>query len=161
MTLQFFVFILTTKYLFTNWYLINNPLCLVPIIPSFLYETEHVNENTSVVLMSSFSASNSSFASIYSFYDNATILSGHSNQQGIANKTPEAPNNASCNRQTSVLQKENVQVGLLFASKAIVQLLVNPIVGIITNRYMLLVGWRCRFRSPAIIHLLRHSHFLF
>ncbi|XP_075711526.1 chromaffin granule amine transporter [Rhinoderma darwinii] len=103
---------------------------VVPIIPSFLYEAEHGTENTSVVVTSS----NSSFESIHSLYDNSTILSGHSNLQWITNKTQEAPNNTSCNMETSVLQEENIQVGLLFASKAILQLLVNPIVGLITNR---------------------------
>lgn len=107
---------------------------VVPIIPSFLYEKERVIENTSVVLMSSASASNHSFDYIYSFFDKATIPSGQSIQREIANKTQEAPNNDSCNKETSILQEENVRVGLLFASKAIVQLLVNPIVGVITNR---------------------------
>ncbi|XP_066449590.1 chromaffin granule amine transporter-like isoform X2 [Eleutherodactylus coqui] len=97
---------------------------VVPIIPSFLYQKEHKNGNASVALMSASSASKNSFSSIYSFYDNATILSDH-------NKTK----NDSCNKESSVLQEENVQIGLLFASKAILQLLVNPIVGLITNRF--------------------------
>ncbi|XP_073507028.1 chromaffin granule amine transporter-like isoform X2 [Phyllobates terribilis] len=105
---------------------------VVPIIPSFLYETEHNNENTSVVQASSPSASNSSFT-IYSLYDNSTISIVDSIQL-IANKTQEAPKNGSCNKEANVLKDENVQVGLLFASKAIVQLLVNPIVGYITSR---------------------------
>ena len=33
-----------------------------------------------------------------------------------------------------VLRHENLKVGILFASKAIVQLIVNPIVGPLTNR---------------------------
>ncbi|XP_044132846.1 chromaffin granule amine transporter-like, partial [Bufo gargarizans] len=37
--------------------------------------------------------------------------------------------------ETSVLQQENVQGGLLLASKAIVQLLASSIVGLITNRF--------------------------
>ncbi|KAG8574120.1 hypothetical protein GDO81_009055 [Engystomops pustulosus] len=105
---------------------------VVPIIPSFLYEKEHKNENTSVVRISP--DPKSSFASIHSLYDNSTFLSGHSPHHGIINQTLEAPTNDSCNKETSVLQEENVQVGLLFASKAILQLLVNPIVGLITNR---------------------------
>ncbi|XP_044138704.1 chromaffin granule amine transporter-like isoform X1 [Bufo gargarizans] len=106
---------------------------VVPIIPSFLYGKEHTG-NTSVNLIASSSVSRAPFDSIHSLYDNATILSDQSNYQGIDNKTQEAPINSSCNMETSVLQQENVQVGLLFASKAIVQLLVNPIVGLITNR---------------------------
>ncbi|KAM4037888.1 chromaffin granule amine transporter [Anomaloglossus baeobatrachus] len=99
---------------------------VVPIIPSFLYEEEQRKENTSVVLLSS--PSNSSFDPIYSLYDNTRISTG------VVNKTQEAPKNVSCNKEGSILQEENVQVGLLFASKAILQLLVNPIVGVITSR---------------------------
>ncbi|XP_056427089.1 chromaffin granule amine transporter-like [Hyla sarda] len=104
---------------------------VVPIIPSFLYEKEHKNGNTFVASLSS---SNSSFTTIYSFYDNNTISSGLSNHPEMANKTKEAPQNSSCNKESHVLQNENVEVGLLFASKAILQLLVNPVVGLITNR---------------------------
>ncbi|XP_075132207.1 chromaffin granule amine transporter isoform X4 [Leptodactylus fuscus] len=107
---------------------------VVPIIPSFLYEKEHKSENTSVVLTSSSPAATPSFATIYSYYDNATFSSGRPDHQGILNKTQVAPQNDSCKKETSVLKEENVQVGLLFASKAILQLLVNPIVGLITNR---------------------------
>ncbi|XP_069820157.1 chromaffin granule amine transporter isoform X2 [Dendropsophus ebraccatus] len=107
---------------------------VVPIIPSFLYEKEHKNGNTTVVLMSQPSASNTSFTAIHSLYDNTTIISGHSNPEEIAKQINEAPQNSTCNVETGVLQEENVQVGLLFASKAILQLLVNPVVGLITNR---------------------------
>uniref|UniRef100_A0A672YFU3 Solute carrier family 18 member A1 n=1 Tax=Sphaeramia orbicularis TaxID=375764 RepID=A0A672YFU3_9TELE len=43
--------------------------------------------------------------------------------------TPDLPLN-----ETLYLEEENVRVGLLFASKAVVQLLVNPFVGPLTNR---------------------------
>nr|XP_020450969.1 chromaffin granule amine transporter isoform X2 [Monopterus albus] len=39
-----------------------------------------------------------------------------------------------CLQDSVFLEKENVRVGLLFASKALVQLLVNPFVGPLTNR---------------------------
>lgn len=42
--------------------------------------------------------------------------------------------NASCLQDTLFLEEENVRVGLLFASKAVVQLLVNPFIGPLTNR---------------------------
>lgn len=114
---------------------------VVPIIPSFLYEKEHVNGNTSIVqLTSSQSATNSSFEYIYSLFDNSSISSGdpehHRNphSQGTNDKIQGPPKNETCTREKSVLEDENVQVGLLFASKAILQLLVNPLVGLITNR---------------------------
>lgn len=42
---------------------------------------------------------------------------------------------SSCLQDSVFLEEENVRVGLLFASKALVQLLVNPFVGPLTNRY--------------------------
>uniref|UniRef100_A0A3B3UWT3 Solute carrier family 18 member A1 n=1 Tax=Poecilia latipinna TaxID=48699 RepID=A0A3B3UWT3_9TELE len=41
---------------------------------------------------------------------------------------------SSCLQDSVFLEEENVRVGLLFASKALVQLLVNPFVGPLTNR---------------------------
>nr|DBA30195.1 TPA: hypothetical protein GDO54_006208 [Pyxicephalus adspersus] len=112
---------------------------VVPIIPSFLYEKEHMNGSTSLVQPSSSPiAATSSFALIHSFYDNTTVSSTehshHTQLQGNNGKTQEFPKNGTCGREKSVLQDENVQVGLLFASKAILQLLVNPLVGLLTNR---------------------------
>ncbi|KAM9391786.1 chromaffin granule amine transporter [Pholidichthys leucotaenia] len=43
-------------------------------------------------------------------------------------------NQSSCLQDGLFLEEENVRVGLLFASKAIIQLLVNPFVGPLTNR---------------------------
>ncbi len=34
------------------------------------------------------------------------------------------------------LSKENVEVGVMFASKAVVQLIANPFVGPLTNKYV-------------------------
>ncbi|KAM9312797.1 chromaffin granule amine transporter [Gastrophryne carolinensis] len=114
---------------------------VVPIIPSFLYEKEHVNGNTSIVQISHpVSPSTPSFASIHSLYDNSMVVSElprvHNNLQVSNSKTQEdLAKNTTCNREKSVLQDENVKVGLLFASKAIVQLLINPLVGLVTNRF--------------------------
>ncbi|XP_044138712.1 chromaffin granule amine transporter-like [Bufo gargarizans] len=105
---------------------------VVPIIPSFLYELEFKNGNTSLDLMASSSASK---ASMYSLYDNATILSDQSIYQGIDNKTQGPSQNSSCNMETRVLQQENVQGGLLLASKAMVQIIASSMVGVITNRF--------------------------
>ncbi|XP_060895115.1 chromaffin granule amine transporter [Labrus mixtus] len=41
---------------------------------------------------------------------------------------------SSCLQDSAFLEEENVRVGLLFASKALIQLLVNPFVGPLTNR---------------------------
>ncbi|XP_075061266.1 chromaffin granule amine transporter [Mixophyes fleayi] len=130
---------------------------VVPIIPSFLYEKEHNNGNTSIFQVSSPPDSISSFASIYSLYDNSTISSGELHHERISNETQAPLMNASCNKETSVLQDENVQVGLLFASKAIVQLLVNPLVGVVTNR----VGYDMPMFCGLVILFLSTTMFAF
>lgn len=55
-----------------------------------------------------------------------------------------------CLQDSVFLEEENVRVGLLFASKAVVQLLVNPFVGPMTNRY-----------HTSIIHYFKNYYFLF
>ncbi|XP_036433852.1 chromaffin granule amine transporter [Colossoma macropomum] len=117
---------------------------VVPIIPTFLYNTEHQGS----VLSSSPSLSPPStgqptFSSILSLYDNTayTLTMAPSNLSSPSTPplTASAPDgNASssseCKDDREFLEEENVRVGLLFASKALVQLLVNPFVGPLTNR---------------------------
>lgn len=52
-------------------------------------------------------------------------------QHTVTNKST-APSD--CPSEDKDLLNENVQVGLLFASKATVQLLTNPFIGLLTNR---------------------------
>lgn len=42
-----------------------------------------------------------------------------------------------CPKEDKDLLNENVQVGLLFASKATMQLITNPFIGPMTNRYVI------------------------
>ncbi|XP_033974109.1 chromaffin granule amine transporter [Trematomus bernacchii] len=62
-------------------------------------------------------------------YQETMDRSGLNTEQEI-NATTES----SCLQDSVFLEEENVRVGLLFASKAIVQLLINPFVGPLTNR---------------------------
>ncbi|KAF3851578.1 hypothetical protein F7725_013350 [Dissostichus mawsoni] len=62
-------------------------------------------------------------------YKETMNRSGLNTEQEI-NATTES----SCLQDSAFLEEENVRVGLLFASKAIVQLLINPFVGPLTNR---------------------------
>lgn len=48
--------------------------------------------------------------------------------------SPPGPPPRGCLQGGEFLAQENTRVGLLFASKALVQLLVNPWVGVLTNR---------------------------
>ncbi|CAK6973684.1 synaptic vesicular amine transporter [Scomber scombrus] len=113
---------------------------VVPIIPSYLY---NLDESTDTVLKNTTSQQGSpgAFNTIVSLYDN-TVRSSSSNgtaayKDQIAPTTaaPELPQNYSdCPGSSKKLLNENVKVGLLFASKATVQLITNPFIGPLTNR---------------------------
>ncbi|TEA41703.1 hypothetical protein DBR06_SOUSAS1510106 [Sousa chinensis] len=119
---------------------------VVPIIPSYLYSIEHekdaieIQTAKPVLKASTFG----SFQNIFSYYDNSTVVAGNSTgslqgallheattQRTVTNRST-APSD--CPSEDKDLLNENVQVGLLFASKATVQLLTNPFIGLLTNR---------------------------
>ncbi|XP_053319476.1 chromaffin granule amine transporter-like [Spea bombifrons] len=107
---------------------------VVPIIPSFLYDVELKNENLSTP---SSPAPNLLVTS--------TISWDGPDRRGDVNKSPSLPTDVTCINRSNFFREENVQVGLLFASKGIVQLLVNPIVGLITNRLGYAIPMICGF----------------
>lgn len=118
----------------------------VPIIPSYLYSITHEKNATEIQTAKPplTASSSGSFQSIFSYYDNSTMATRNSTgdlQAGLLPKvttqrmvtnTSTAPSN--CPSEDKDLLNENVQVGLLFASKATVQLLTNPFIGLLTNR---------------------------
>ncbi|XP_061546087.1 synaptic vesicular amine transporter isoform X2 [Phycodurus eques] len=118
---------------------------VVPIIPSYLY---NLDESTDQALNNTLSQQQSppgAFDRIVSLYDN-TVRSSGSNSTArstdvvvptstAAAAAAQLPQNSSdCPHSTSKLINENVKVGMLFASKATVQLLTNPFIGPLTNR---------------------------
>lgn len=113
-------------------------LCLpVPIIPSYLYSLDE-----SAVLTNNTpheQGPQDKFHSIVSLYDNS-VRSFTSNTTGRPTTAPSTaqlqPNSTECPQSSSLLLNENVKVGMLFASKATVQLITNPFVGPLTNRYV-------------------------
>ncbi|XP_013371300.1 PREDICTED: synaptic vesicular amine transporter isoform X2 [Chinchilla lanigera] len=120
---------------------------VVPIIPSYLYSIEHEKNDTGTQTPQPvFTASTPGrFQSIFSYYDNSTKVTGnttgdlHGGQlhkaittQRVVTNTSAAPSD--CPSEDKDLLNENVQVGLLFASKATVQLFTNPFIGLLTNR---------------------------
>ncbi|CAM9766842.1 unnamed protein product [Bubo scandiacus] len=122
---------------------------VVPIVPTFLYTTEYEGANSSVAPAWTEPAppalKASPFSSMFSYFDNTTVtVSGSASAVELANGTesshpPQPPTSSppvpsSCLEGEEFLAKENVRVGLLFASKALVQLVVNPSVGLLTNR---------------------------
>ncbi|XP_006630656.1 synaptic vesicular amine transporter isoform X1 [Lepisosteus oculatus] len=120
---------------------------VVPIIPSYIYTTEHkappVRNQTASPLTP---GAPSNFHTIFSYYDNSTRLTENGSE--VTTQRPGAytyPTTESlggnttkpesdCPKKDKDLLNENVQVGLLFASKATVQLMTNPFIGPLTNR---------------------------
>ncbi|XP_073747352.1 chromaffin granule amine transporter isoform X4 [Callorhinus ursinus] len=123
---------------------------VVPIIPNFLYATEFKEINTPLYLglttISQHVLTSPAFSTIFSLFDNNTMAIEESAPSGTAwtddnagtipppvtGAIPAQQNN--CLQGTEFLEEENLRVGLLFASEALMQLLVNPFVGPLTNR---------------------------
>uniref|UniRef100_A0A8B9U651 Solute carrier family 18 member A1 n=1 Tax=Anas zonorhyncha TaxID=75864 RepID=A0A8B9U651_9AVES len=122
---------------------------VVPIIPTFLYTTEYKGANSSAAPRQPESAppavEASPFSSVFSYFDNSTVtilgssstaepLNGTTSGHTLPPPTSPSPPPRGCLEGEEFLANENVRVGLLFASKALVQLMVNPFVGLLTNR---------------------------
>uniref|UniRef100_A0A8B9GXA8 Solute carrier family 18 member 2 n=1 Tax=Astyanax mexicanus TaxID=7994 RepID=A0A8B9GXA8_ASTMX len=110
---------------------------VVPIIPSYLYTVDDAASNA--VRKNSSSSPSGTFQTIVSLYDNTTRLTNISPQFNTPTMPPtttvtSAPNASNCPKADDQLLNENVKVGLLFASKATVQLITNPFIGPLTNR---------------------------
>ncbi|XP_060896504.1 synaptic vesicular amine transporter [Labrus mixtus] len=113
---------------------------VVPIIPSYLY---NLDESTAVLKNNTLSQQGApgAFNSIVSLYDNTVRTSDSNMTTRSADLVPTAPtvapppqNSSDCPKANSMLLNENVKVGMLFASKATVQLITNPFIGPLTNR---------------------------
>ncbi|XP_019945834.1 synaptic vesicular amine transporter [Paralichthys olivaceus] len=114
---------------------------VVPIIPSYLYNLDEMTDGVSKNNTTLQQDPQGAFHSIVSLYDNTVRLPGSNataRSAGLIPTTPaaqEVPQNSSdCPQSTSKLLNENVKVGMLFASKATVQLITNPFIGPLTNR---------------------------
>ncbi|XP_038016112.1 chromaffin granule amine transporter [Motacilla alba alba] len=115
---------------------------VVPIVPTFLYTTEYEGATSSASPAlpepSPAAPGAAPFSSGLSYFHNTPEpVRGFSSAVGPPNGTgsgPPGPAGRSCPQGGEFLAQENTRVGLLFASKALVQLLVNPWVGLLTNR---------------------------
>ncbi|XP_029915600.1 chromaffin granule amine transporter [Myripristis murdjan] len=108
------------------------------------------------------------FSSLVSLFDNTTfsLQPGRPEPAEQGSLTAAQPANqsansterpASCLQDSVFLEQENVRVGLLFASKALVQLLVNPFVGPLTNR----IGYHTPMFAGFIIMFISTIMFAF
>ncbi|XP_061602168.1 synaptic vesicular amine transporter [Cololabis saira] len=114
---------------------------VVPIIPSYLYT---LDESTDVALRNTSPSRQEppgSFHTIVSLYDQtARVTSSNSTSRSTdlvpptRSAAPLPQNSSECPQAGSRLLNENVKVGMLFASKATVQLITNPFIGPLTNR---------------------------
>ncbi|KAK7899570.1 hypothetical protein WMY93_020423 [Mugilogobius chulae] len=103
---------------------------IVPIIPTILYSIEHP-KNSSTETQASLSSGSSPSSSGSSPSSLGPLFN--------TSRSPNLPqnhtyNSTRCRVNRSFMKQENFKVGALLASKVVVQLLVNPIVGPLTNR---------------------------
>ncbi|KAM4802276.1 chromaffin granule amine transporter isoform X3 [Urocitellus parryii] len=146
---------------------------VVPIVPTFLYATEFKEVNSSghasLSVSSQLDLTLPTFATIFSFFDNITIAVEQSAPRGTAwtngssGTVPPPVTEANtahrnnCLQGTEFLEEENIRVGVLFASKALMQLLVNPFVGPLTNR----IGYHIPMFAGFVIMFLSTVMFAF
>nr|XP_027782937.1 chromaffin granule amine transporter isoform X2 [Marmota flaviventris] len=146
---------------------------VVPIVPTFLYATEFKEVNSSGHASLSVSSQPAltfpAFATVFSFFDNITIAVEQSAPRGTAwtngssGTVPPPVTEANtahrnnCLQGTEFLEEENIRVGVLFASKALMQLLVNPFVGPLTNR----IGYHIPMFAGFVIMFLSTVMFAF
>ncbi|XP_022621607.1 chromaffin granule amine transporter [Seriola dumerili] len=78
---------------------------------------------------------------LVSLFDNSTFRTEPTSDPESTDQTTDLQVNettdaaaSSCLQDSVFLEEENVRVGLLFASKALIQLMINPFVGPLTNR---------------------------
>nr|AVK72315.1 synaptic vesicular amine transporter [Isodiametra pulchra] len=100
---------------------------VVPIIPDYLYKLEHPD--------GPIQAPQPPLAQ-QPFYVNESVEYTDYFSPGADQSKPGPPSAhySSSSAYADELNKENIRVGLLFASKALVQLVTNPFVGILTNK---------------------------
>ncbi|KAF6097049.1 solute carrier family 18 member A1 [Phyllostomus discolor] len=140
---------------------------VVPIVPTFLYATEYKEVNPS--LHPTPAATSPASSQIFSFFDNNTVAveqnapRGTAWTNGTSGTTPPpvtggtSTHKNDCLQDTELLEKENIRVGVLFASKALMQLLVNPFVGPLTNR----IGYHIPMFAGFVIMFLSTVMFAF
>ncbi|XP_037322428.1 synaptic vesicular amine transporter [Pungitius pungitius] len=114
---------------------------VVPIIPSYLYNLDESADVTVKNITPPQQDPPAAFHSIVSLYDNTIRSPGSNTTIRATDVVPSPPaatelpdNSSECPQSTSKLLDENVKVGMLFASKATVQLITNPFIGPLTNR---------------------------
>lgn len=129
----------------------------VPIIPSFLDSLEHptkannlpfvgesqlICQNISREITNTSSVNEGAWNYVFGFPTHY-VRDRHRQNAACFNKSSNVVTNLTTDGTVTItperhmeLSDENVQVGLMFASKAIMQLITNPFIGPLTNRYV-------------------------
>ncbi|XP_026461685.1 synaptic vesicular amine transporter-like [Ctenocephalides felis] len=130
---------------------------VVPIIPEFLYDIRHpnatlaqINDAASPVTIPPLTQSNNKCMTQTASNNNATL-------PPYDNTTMSTESPQERQQRHEELVGETVEVGLMFASKAFVQLIVNPIVGPLTHK----IGYSIPMFSGFIIMFLSTIIFAF
>jgi len=105
---------------------------VVPIIPEFLYHVRHRYDNltTTTIRPTSMTTSTASMVSTMDWdMDNGT----RGEREDFTSTTLRTTTLSFQAKKAKELVEENLEVGVMFASKAFVQLIANPFVGRLTN----------------------------
>ena len=128
----------------------------MPIIPEFLYTIRHQNDaprNTSTSLVTPLATppTSTSFANVeisaegsltgYDLMDDEDDDDLEDLDEDEYPESTTAKISPEEKMKHDELVKENVEVGVMFASKAFVQLIANPFVGPLTNKYVVIFSF--------------------
>lgn len=131
---------------------------VVPIIPEFLYEIRHPNESMAALTTASTTITVTTPAPLQPCNSpSGNVSEPASTVFDTSNITTLSPQQALQQKRHEDLIKETVPVGMMFASKAFVQLLANPIVGPLTHR----IGYSVPMFTGFIIMFLSTLIFAF
>ncbi|XP_029913820.1 synaptic vesicular amine transporter-like [Myripristis murdjan] len=137
---------------------------VVPILPIYLYTIDQLameaaenNINLSVGSSILWSVDNSSVDLNFTFTPPSLAPSTDSSIRSQNSSDP------SCSTADPLLDQENIKVGVLLASKATVQLITNPFIGLLTNRigyHLPMLAGFCIIFLATILFALSSSYIL-
>jgi len=148
---------------------------VVPIIPEFLYTIRHQNDKTTTTITTTtttilttnnftYDADYDPAAPIEELLDENDQNSSNDYEEKMSQREKERLEEEK-RRKHKELVHENVEVGVMFASKAVVQLIANPFVGPLTNKIgysiPMFMGFIIMFLSTLIFAFSRSYAVLF
>jgi len=114
--------------------------CVVPIIPEYLYQIRHRNDN--ITTLGPVQVTTPVTIPDWTFDPNMTEEEVERMESSTTMRTTTL---SAQQKKHKELVEENMEVGMMFASKAFVQLIANPFVGPLTNRIGYSIPMFCGF----------------